>query len=101
MPTRYRTGQPRSPVAEHATNPGFETFGDALWWAIVTLTTVGYGDVVQETAGRVDGVMIVDALEGRAPPQAGRDRKLRAHVTRPHPKQLADLIRSARRASRA
>ena len=48
--------------AEHATNPGFKTFGDALWWAIVTLTTVGYGDIVPETtAGRVDGVMIMIA----------------------------------------
>jgi hypothetical protein len=29
--------------AEHATNPGFQTFGDPLRWAIVTLTTVGTG----------------------------------------------------------
>ena len=48
--------------AEHATNPGFKTFGDALWWAIVTLTTVGYGDIVPHTtAGRVTGVMIMVA----------------------------------------
>ena len=46
--------------AEHATNPGFATFGDALWWGIVTLTTVGYGDIVPHTtAGRVTGVMIM------------------------------------------
>jgi voltage-gated potassium channel len=46
--------------AEHATNPGFATYGDALWWAIVTLTTVGYGDIVPKTtAGRIDGVMIM------------------------------------------
>ena len=51
--------------AEHAHNPGFKTFGDALWWAVVTLTTVGYGDIVpQTTAGRVDGVMIMIAGVG-------------------------------------
>jgi voltage-gated potassium channel len=46
--------------AEHATNPGYATIGDALWWGIVTLTTVGYGDIVPKTAvGRWAGVTIM------------------------------------------
>ncbi|HUA07540.1 MAG TPA: ion transporter [Solirubrobacteraceae bacterium] len=46
--------------AEHATNSEFATVGDALWWGIVTLTTVGYGDIVpRTTAGRVCGVAIM------------------------------------------
>jgi voltage-gated potassium channel len=46
--------------AEHPANPGFATIGDALWWGIVTLTTVGYGDIVPKTqAGRLAGVVIM------------------------------------------
>jgi voltage-gated potassium channel len=46
--------------AEHKTNPGFATIGDAFWWGIVTLTTVGYGDIVpRTTAGRLSGVAIM------------------------------------------
>jgi voltage-gated potassium channel len=46
--------------AEHPTNPEFATVGDALWWGIVTLTTVGYGDIVPETpTGRVAGIGIM------------------------------------------
>jgi voltage-gated potassium channel len=47
-------------VADHPTNPEFATFGDSLWWGIVTLTTVGYGDIVPETQkGRVAGVFLM------------------------------------------
>ena len=38
----------------------FPSFGLAVWWAIVTLATVGYGDVVPTTvAGRVVGSAVI------------------------------------------
>ncbi|HEX6785947.1 MAG TPA: ion transporter [Acidimicrobiales bacterium] len=47
-------------VADHPTNPEFATFGDSLWWGVVTLTTVGYGDIVPETQkGRLAGVFLM------------------------------------------
>jgi len=58
--------------AEHASNPEFATFGDSLWWGIVTLTTVGYGDIVPKTpVGRwaavcimLTGVAVIGLLAG-------------------------------------
>jgi voltage-gated potassium channel len=38
----------------------FDSFGDALWWALQTVTTVGYGDVVPSSGtGRVIGAFVM------------------------------------------
>jgi len=60
-------------VAEHDSQP--EVFGSILssmWWAAVTLTTVGYGDVIPiTTAGKLFAVMVTFLGVGMAALPAG------------------------------
>lgn len=48
----------------HANPVGFSSIPAALWWAIVTLTTTGYGDVVPQTLpGRMlAGIVMVSGI---------------------------------------
>lgn len=45
---------------EGGVNPGFATVPDAMWWTIVTITTVGFGDVVPVTvSGKILATIIM------------------------------------------
>ena len=59
-------------VERHAQPEAFGSIPSAMWWATVTLTTVGYGDVVPMTiAGRLLGVFITVLGVGMAALPAG------------------------------
>ncbi len=57
---------------ERGSNDDFNSFGDALWWSLVTVSTVGYGDTVPSTIiGRliavfvmVSGIAVFGAIAG-------------------------------------
>lgn len=44
---------------EHTINPEFHNFGDAMWWAFATVTTIGYGDGPVTVAGRIIAAFIM------------------------------------------
>lgn len=45
---------------EIGSNPAINSLADSLWWSLVTVTTVGYGDKVPQTViGRAMGVILM------------------------------------------
>ena len=51
-------------LVERSTNPEINSVGDSLWWALVTITTVGFGDITPVTTlGRfIGGAMMVGGM---------------------------------------
>jgi voltage-gated potassium channel len=46
--------------AERAPGSDIQTIGQALWWSVATITTVGYGDLTPVTAtGRIVAVLLM------------------------------------------
>lgn len=51
-------------LIEVGRNPTIQTLGDGIWWALVTLTTVGFGDInpVSGLGRVVGGVLMVAGM---------------------------------------
>ena len=47
-------------LIELQSNPALKSFGQAVWWVLVSITTVGYGDIVPVTsAGKFLGIFLI------------------------------------------
>ena len=51
-------------LVERGSNPEIKSIGDGLWWGLVTITTVGFGDITPSTTvGRfIGGAMMIGGL---------------------------------------
>jgi voltage-gated potassium channel len=76
-------------LLEQASQPDkFGTLPDALWWAVVTLTTTGYGDVVPMTAGgkmigalvMVSGIAVLALMTGVLASSFAEEEKRREYI---------------------
>ena len=55
-----RSANDANPISENTTNPQIQTYVDALYFTITTLTTTGFGDItLQGPGGRVLAIIIM------------------------------------------
>lgn len=87
-------------IAERPVNPEFADYGDSLWWSLVTLTTVGYGDITPiTTTGRfaaaalmVTGIAVLGLLAGSLASFLGIDHDAPTEAPEPEPDRLDALL---------
>ena len=88
----------------------FTSFGDALWWAVATVSSTGYGDLAPETgAGRAVGATVmvtaltlVPAITAVVTALLVRKREEELRIVPPaHPDELHELLERLHRLARA
>jgi len=84
-------------LVEHDTQPDkFGSIPHAMWWAVATLTTVGYGDVTPVTAyGKLFGAMVTVIGVGMAALPAGILASGLADQLRTNRERLSNQLRKA------